>query len=183
MIALQVFPAPLLRLVLCGGGGLDPAWGPVLVHDMDGKPSIQALWDPARARILVHGCQRDPFNPGDAAEGWSLPLERSPWEARLATVAAWMLGFGPETRARVYANKDRALYFVASPLLFSSREPSQCTWYAEYGWRPEYLNEWRDNHHPLVTLTGLRLDLHPPAVALLLALYDVPEVRARAESV
>ena len=34
-IPLSTFPAPLLRLILCGGKGLAPAWGPLKHTDED----------------------------------------------------------------------------------------------------------------------------------------------------
>ena len=29
MTSLSTFPSPLARLILCGGGGLPPVWGPL----------------------------------------------------------------------------------------------------------------------------------------------------------
>ena len=37
MIALLTFHLPLLRLILCGGGGLPSAWGPLKHADEEDK--------------------------------------------------------------------------------------------------------------------------------------------------
>ena len=90
-IPLSTFPAPLLRLILCGGKGLAPAWGPLKHTDED----CETPWCPTFGAAIVSSDEgrgylhTDPINESD---GWSIPLDdASPWPARLALVSAWML--------------------------------------------------------------------------------------------
>jgi len=155
---LSVFPPALLRLILCGGGGLPTAWGPL-------EWGYLAPWNPARGEVVdpmfltIHDPLRDVGN-------WRLPLDH--WRARIEIVAAWMLGF--------YAFACTMRVDVGVQITFRMFEladtgPDVLCWDAETG---AAIGDGRD----LPTLPRHYL-IHDPAVALLLSLFDVPEIRAR----
>lgn len=175
MVSLTTFDAPLLRLILCGGGGLAGAWGPVLGHELDGTPRIPWLWDP-RIKCFVNGsCRRDPFDARDLREGWSLLLDdASPWPARLALVAAllasaWM----PSGAAAEVVLGECWLHLYT----YSGGASDVRSWACDNGGNIEPGAVRLD----LPTLST-HLAAHPSVVALLLALYDVPEIRAWVEA-
>lgn len=161
---LSSFPSQLQQLVLLGGGGLGPAWGP-LDHVADGR----YLWDghyiayPVNTRCFSRTVLRGPSQ-------WSLSLSSSsPWPARLALVAARLLcrQNPPVLAAHIEADEDMVrLYYFAGAM-----NGSRC-WYCRSG-------EDAGRIDNLPTLPA-HLIAHPPEVALLLALWDVEEVRARA---
>lgn len=168
---LSVLPAPLLRLVLLGGGGLGPAWGPMTVTD-DFYGRINCVWGNGWA-VGYAGYETDGrwrIGDGNAASISLFPS--SPWPARLALVAAHLLG-GEEIRgASVYLSDPWKV--VCAWLVDGDRE-SLC-WHTDTG------DELYCGGLCLPTLPA-HLAQHPPEVALLLALWDVPDVRARVEGV
>lgn len=165
----SVFPLPLLQLVLCGGKGLAPAWGPL--HHVHTHEDEVYPWDPVilAASSLPSHLRDD----GARIEMWSLPLNAdSPWPARLALVAAWMVGNSGGSSALIHAGINLTLMTVtARPSII------QAMWATESGLRLDSQVPW-----PHLPTLPTHLDAHPPSVALLLALYDVPEIRARVDA-
>lgn len=90
MIPLSTFPPALLRLILCGGGGLPPAWGPLAVSDLpDSAPFT--LWHGDPRGPLAKAPFRHTFVPMEVPEAWSLPLalhDRPDVAARVAAASA-----------------------------------------------------------------------------------------------
>ena len=168
---LSTFPAPLLRLILCGGKGLAPAWGPLLRNSQ-----VRWAWDPGRRCVQMYDDQPDGvtrwvMNPTFDQNGWSLPLDAdSPWPARLALVSAWMIGAGEVVAARILAGTPSGIVLEFWPI---NQQNDTSAW-----WRDDGTNGYRG---PDLRALPQHLQ-HPPAVALLLALYDVPEIRARMEA-
>lgn len=176
-IPLSTFPMPLLRLILCGGGGLSAAWGPLVNQHGDAYP-----WWPDEEGSLgfsdvpgEHGYYRAEVIR--AASGWSLPLNTSsPWPARLAMVAAWVVDqypeLGPIAGVEVAAEDEYLrVRILRHGCLYG------LDWLVSDGGNLEPGGEPLD----LPTLPT-HLAFHTPAVAILLALYDVPEIRARVEA-
>jgi hypothetical protein len=88
---LSLFPAPLLRLILCGDDVLPAAWGPLVdIYD-----ELTWTWGPWQA---VAYTDDDGFaRTGDvlaAPEFWRLPLAH--WSPRLAQVTARLLDLDDE---------------------------------------------------------------------------------------
>ena len=171
-IPLSTFPAPLLRLILCGGKGLAPAWGPLKHTDED----CETPWCPTFGAAIVSSDEgrgylhTDPINESD---GWSIPLDdASPWPARLAMVAAWMLG---RSGVGVWLGDNDV--FVTLNIATDRNTIVQVAWHRSTGQR--YMG---GVPAPSLPTLSQHLQAHPPAVALLLALYDVPEIRVRVES-
>ena len=171
-IPLSTFPAPLLRLILCGGKGLAPAWGPLKHTDED----CETPWCPTFGAAIVSSDEgrgylhTDPINESD---GWSIPLDdASPWPARLAMVAAWMLG---RSGVGVWLGDNDV--FVTLNIATDSNTIVQVAWHRSTGQR--YMG---GVPAPSLPTLSQHLQAHPPADALLLALYDVPEIRVRVES-
>lgn len=186
MIPLSTFPPALARLLLCGGGGLPAAWGPLF----DARDQMWP-WDAARRHVLQYddrpaGLIHWRSHPFSAPTGWSLPLEASPWPARMAVVAAWMLELqkGAPLGGRIFRRTEIEGFQATRLHLFR--------WDAPYTirWLPDGSAEFtRDDGRrwcrwPALNLPTLptHLTLYPPEVALLLALYDVPEIKARVEA-
>lgn len=180
---LSTFPSHLLRLILCGGGGLPPAWGPLA--DADGA---LCSWHPYRGEVFVSG-DYTTADPMLDVGSWSLPLDdASPWVARLATVAAWMLGRRHIIGTSVEVENDYHLIMLsvsmrahlggkndAEPMFMRGHVSHTMTW-GTHGAACDI------GAFDLPTLPT-HLAVHSPVVALLLALYDVPEIRARVHSV
>ena len=168
-ILLSTFPAPLLRLILRGGNGLPPAWGPM--HHVHTHEDEVYPWGPVSlAASSLPSHLRD-----DEAriEMYSLPLSAdSPWPARLALVAAWMVRHQQGVSMLIDGGVNLSLTTITERGGVASSSWSRPAGLCLNGQVP-----WP--HLP--TLTD-HLTTHPPAVALLLALYDVPEIRARVES-
>ena len=178
MVGLTTFEAPLLRLILCGGGGVPGAWGPLLHGGSGvlgcGDPNWgHWVWDPAMGAAVRPN--RAHTQVVDYAERWSLSLDpASPWPARLALVAAWLASaWMPSGAVAEVAICERWLHIYT----YSGGASDVRSWACDDG----------GNIEP----GAVRLDLptlpthlaaHPPVVALLLALYDVPEIRARVEA-
>lgn len=167
---LSTFPPPLARLILCGGGGLPGAWGPLIsLADAESEAPLQWPWDPTEARVHPQTGRGD-----DSAllypDRWRLPLAH--WRPRLALVAAWILGWTDVRAAHVQRHNQSILltFWTASADLVRGR-----TWGVYSGTSSTSANP------DLPTLPTYLRD-HDPAVALLLALYDVPEIRARVEA-
>lgn len=170
MTPTSVFPNPLLRLILCGGGGLSPAWGP-LHSDPNGPPWA---WNPHNRNALV-SCRT---NIGDydldgilaSARRWSLPLDpSSPWRGRLAMVAAWMCQ-RPAVGAWVGGND----HFLSLTILLSRGALIQPVWRAGLGTRHA-----GGAMAPDLPTLPTHLSTYPPEAALVLALYALPDVAAR----
>jgi len=178
-IPLSTFPAPLLRLILCGGKGLAPAWGPLKHTDED----CETPWCPTFGAAIVSSDEgrgylhTDPINESD---GWSIPLDdASPWPARLALVSTWMLDL-PCLAAQVQPETPELFFsLVMMPADPMAEELRFIAW----GNDGSEVNTDANGHHEcsLPTLPH-HLQTHPRTVAMLLALYDVPEIRARVES-
>ncbi len=169
-IMLSTFPAPVLRLILCGGGGLAPAWGP-----LQQGPSV-ATWDPTtqRAARVFDG---DAFSGREVLacpEAWSLPLDaESPWPARLALVAAWMM------RRLMKGAPELSVIDVDADVLFLTGICGMAGWRIATGSDDPDLCFYAAPNLPTLPQ---HLQTHPPAVALVLALWDAPEIRARIEA-
>lgn len=162
MVGLTTFEAPLLRLILCGGGGLPAAWGPLL------NLGYAAPWNPLRGEAVdpMFLAVRDPLA---APEHWSLPLDASsPWPTRLAAIAAWMVAGAAPPFATIH--HDLSGLVVLAQWRGPWHEPERWTWRCD--------GHAASASFDLPTLAQRR-STHPPVVALLLALYDVPEIRAR----
>lgn len=167
---LSTFPAPLLRLILCGGGGLVPAWGPL--RDQYG---YLWPWNPlARDVTWPRGDTGEGITPRPftSPEAWSLPLDPAThWPARLALVAAWMVGVGPVVSARARRGSFGGVVLEFWPV---NGGHDTSAW-----WRGDGTNGYRGPHLPTLPQ---HLQTHPPTVALVLALWDIPEIRARFEA-
>lgn len=159
-VLLNTFAFPLQRLILCGGGGLPPAWGP-LYNEESGIWTWNPLQgcavrpDTATRPVLIH------------TTGWSLPLDQdSPWSARLAMIAAWMIRPNLSIRGAHIWSRIHVMLDVYGP------DFQQMNIDPETG---EVAGEFTDATPWLKRLPTFHahLALHPPAVALLLALWDV----------
>ena len=173
MTSLSTFPLPLLRLVLLGGGGFAPAWGP-LFHTQRGLTAFDPWYSVPCGDHYV----RLPHPALSEVEGWSLPLDASsPWPARLAMVAAWVVEM-PAGFAVIGTDRIEGV----GPFLRLT------VWEGGTGHFPLYSVQWSclggagHGRRNLPTLPA-HLATRPPEVALLLALFDVPEIRARVEAV
>lgn len=108
---------------------------------------------------------------------WRLPLDH--WRPRLAVVAAWMLGI--ETPACYIQPETPDTYtglWCIDPNPLHTR-----TW--EIAWRPNGTGcdaGPREPVPPDLWSLPRHLLTHDPAVAILLSLYDVPEIRAKVEA-
>ena len=190
-IHLNAFPTPLLRLILCGGKGLAPAWGP-LAKDKQ----VRWMWDPWRQFVQMYddspvGITYWREYPAHAPESWSIPFDdASPWPDRLAMVAAYLTWL--DTSPKVLLNPPEFDMLAASiDLVFDEWEKGRVvalTRLAHRGPLPS-VHTWKWSaktgfcwgNGPRLTTLPEHLHTHP-TVAMLLALYDVPEIRARVES-
>lgn len=177
MTPLSTFPSLLARLVLCGGGGLPPAWGPI----QGGLFGSRWTWDPERGVAGIYGPEE--FRCGfhgvlECPETWHIPLDdASPWPARFAMVAAWMV-WQTVPVASVVSEKDG---YVRIDII--DRPHGWLTKTCAMAWRASdgaLYNRRRGDAH--LSLLPTHLAVHPPVAALPLALYDVPEIRARVEA-
>lgn len=175
MTSLTTFPSPLLSPILCGAKGLAPAWGPLACPDW----STQAYaWNPMTCDVTFpRGMSEEssgPPRPLVTPEAWSLPLDAaSPWPARLAMVAALMASaWMPEGVSAEVVLGECWLHLYT----YSGGVADIRAWACDDGGNIEPGAVGLD----LPTLPQ-HLQTHPPTVALLLALYDVPEIRARVE--
>lgn len=180
---MKTFPAPLLRLILSGGGGLPPAYGPVIRAD-----GQEFVWDGKSGRAFAVSVANGAVISDDltVVEGWRLPLcDGSPWLDRLAEMSSWMLTGEMLTGASIERSDPK---FFRSITLMGWRRTRD----GERGWGREYRWNWNpetgDDHdavlkssHLWLTLATLpaRLTTLPPVAALPLALHDLPEVAAR----
>lgn len=177
MTSLSTFPSPLARLILCGGGGLPPAWGPI----QGGLYGSRWTWDPERGVAGIYGPEE--FRCGfhgvlECPETWHLPLDAaSPWPARLATVAAWMVWQTVPVAAVVSETEGYVWIEMIDHRDGWLRKTCAVAWRMSDG--VCFGGRWGDVHLPTLPT---HLANHPPTVALLLALYDVPEIRARVEA-
>ena len=135
-----------------------------------GASCSNVMWNPwyecVTSDKLIEYC------PLEEPEGWSIPLDpASPWPARMAVVAAWMLGVQEIRGASLYWS-DVTILTCAS-LVDGDRE--------YLGWSAETGEEYYIGELNLPTLPS-HLNNHDPEVALLLALWDAPELRARVEA-
>jgi hypothetical protein len=164
---MKTFPAPLLRLILSGGSGLPPAYGPVIRAD-----GQEFVWDGKSGRAFAVSAANGAVISDDltVVEGWRLLLDgESPWLDRLAMVVAWMLK-RPAVGAWVGGND----HFPALTVLLPRGALLQSGWLATTGTRLDGFAAAPD----LPTLPA-RLATLPPVAAIPLALYDLPEVAAR----
>lgn len=197
-VLFTAFPAPLLHLVLRGGQGLSPAYGPL--KSRDGQ---RWTLDVSGFALRMPTTDGEPVRSGVPVlaqpDLWAFPFDdASPWPARLAAVLAWMLGFDPCTahlmlwenhasdlRAGVYEPTVRLDLLVKKPYRgggFNVAHVALC-------WRKATLEEdgWEsfgsDVPGPDLPTFPQRLQGHGQhTVAALLAAYDVPELNARVRS-
>lgn len=200
-VSLLTFPGPLLRLVLLGGGGLASACGR-LQHRDDERP--QAMWTWSEDAMAVELAVQTPTlkggwcedddrceagGPFEHPERWLLPLAPlSPWILRLAMVAAWMMRT-PRCGAAFVALGERGVNLGVVVLsLDGLPHYTMIGWWdrrtGEF-WRREIIGprliDKRDPADLILPTLPEHLEDHPPEVALVLALYDVPEIRTRIE--
>lgn len=181
-MTLSILPSPILRLVLLGGGGLAPAYGDLL--DPWGS---RWAWHPVE-RLALRGSVRGGAEVLGDTEKWSLDLSPgSPWPARLALVAALLSQSTLEPWLI-----DEAVAAKITYILAYRKQPPQfrveLAWWTGYSHRvywwgtlePDRLSVGIRPGLLLSTLAG-HLATHDSHAALLLALWDVPEVRARVE--
>lgn len=173
LVPFGLFHSPLLRLVLRGGGGLAPTYGPVVCRGSDAlghsDPNRgQWVWNPALDRAV---------RPDRAAAQvfadppvWAFPTDAPLWLAHLAQVAAWMLGHNAVSAA-VICDEHFITITMTMPRALLIRQ----TWRCQSG-------EWYGGPHApdLPTLLG-HLSAHPVEAALVLALYDVPKIKERVD--
>ena len=176
MVGLTTFEAPLLRLILCAGDGLAPAYGPLFGPRIGDMEQARFIWD-GEGIALLDGDDESVYGLLDAGrdlDGWLMPLDASPWPARLALVAAllasaWM----PSGVSAEVAICERWLHLYT------------------YSGGASDVRSWACNDGGNIEPGAVRLDLptlpthladHPPVVALPSALFDVPEIRARVEA-
>lgn len=172
--ALSTFESPLLHLILLGGGGLAPAWGPLT--DKHGKVWAwhpDKMWPLHSSQVVYAG------GPLSSPKLWSIPLDaESPWPARLAAAAAWMASLSPAIAAHV---STRADYIHLEAIGLSSTgwltKTYGIAWNTTSG--AELGAPWGK---PALTTLFSHLLEKAPVVALNLALFDIPEVRARVEA-
>lgn len=168
---LTVFPSSVLRAILCGGEGLPAAWGP-LSRPSDGVWT----WNPLTQRAIRPATIEQPAVLAQP-DGWTLPMEH--WRARLARVAAWMLGAVDVLAAAVVARPTGLSLWVWSKG-DEGVDPPEPTCYR---WALDgEADAGGGSFYDLPSLPVHMRD-HDPHTALLLALYEVPEIRARVEVV
>lgn len=168
---LDVFPDALRSLLLRGGDGLPCAYGPI--KSRDGH-----LWtlDPSGFALRMVMLDGEPIRSGvpvlERPELWFLPLDaESPWPARLALVAAWMASaWMPSGAFAEVILGDCWLHLYT----YSGGVADIRAWSCDDGGNMEPGAVRSD----LPTLPQ-HLQTRPPAVALVLALWDVPDIRAR----
>jgi hypothetical protein len=172
---LNIFANTLRHLILCGSGDLAPAWGPVLHTDPNDGPQVNTgewSWNPHEQRCVRR--ERAGYFIFDGDHRWSIPLDAaSPWAARLAVTAAWMLG---RSGVGVWLGDNDV--FLTLNIATERNTIIQVAWHRFTGRRST-------GSVPAPSLPTLPAQsaAHPPVVALLLALYDVPEIRARVDAV
>jgi len=172
---LNIFANPLRHLILCGSGDLAPAWGPVLHTDPNDGPQVNVgewSWNPHEQRCVRR--ERAGYFIFDGDHRWSIHLDAaSPWAARLPVIAAWILD-APSLAAWIGGND----FYVTLTIVTPNQALIQRIWGRRRGARCS-------GSVPVPDLPTLptHLAAHPPVVALLLALYDVPEIRARVDAV
>jgi hypothetical protein len=107
-------------------------------------------------------------------DSWAMSLDaESYWITRLAVTAAWML-----VRSGVGVWIGDNDVFLTLNIATDRNTIIQVAWHRSTGQR----------YHGSIPAPSLptlpaHLAAHPPVVALLLALYDVPEIRARVDAV
>ena len=158
---LSVLDPALSRLILCGGEGLHAAWGPLERDD-----GMLAVWSGTTGHAFNGYGQIDV--PPDR---WRLPLDH--WRARLALVAAHLIDQESDFAPRIMdlGDGEIGLAVVGGDIVY------RCWWAMGTGDMIDH-SDGLDRLPDLPTLPAHLRD-HDPAVALLLALYDVPEIRAR----
>lgn len=172
-VNLAVFPAPLLRLILRGGHGLTPAWGPLACPDWSTRAYV---WNPMAYDVTFpRGMSQEsggPPRPLVAPESWFMPLDDdSPWPARLAMISTWLVDPSRVMPSCVRDNGDDTISLIAW-------DGSDILWEARWTMGGVVVEPTDRPGLNLPTLAQ-HLQAHPLIVALPLALYDVPEIRAR----
>lgn len=179
-LTLATLPASLQRLVLLGAPGLPAAWGPLV----EGSGPVVWTFDANSGHALRPepdadgGCIVSYQSVLDSPKRWTLPLDpESPWRARLAVVAAWVLGMdeGPA--------KGLEPYGAAILRMAHSDYLNLCGWWGTSSGGPRHaeVERWAGllpRASDLPTLPQ-HLAAHPPEVALLLALWDAGVVQRR----
>ena len=179
---LSVFAPPLQRLILCGGNGLPAAYGPLGRYD-----GTVFIWNPmAEAALPADGLGAD-LHPLKIPACFVLPLDH--WRARLALVAA-LLVIRHNQRNRPAT--DPLLISASVDVVHDHWEQGSVvalTRFAHRGPLPSsYAWKWSaatgrcwEEAVALPTLPA-HLAQHDAYVATLLALFDVPEIRAQMEA-
>lgn len=173
---LTVFPSSVLRAILCGGEGLPAAWGPLECTHRFAASDGQWVWGEGHTlRPDRRGFGFDTLTRLGAH--WRLPLEH--WRARLARVSAWMLG-AVDVLAAAVVVRSTGLSLWVWPQGDEGADPPDPTCYR---WALDgEADAGGGSFYDLPSLPVHMRD-HDPHIALLLALYDVPEIRARVEAV
>lgn len=166
---LSVFAPPLQRLILCGGGGLPAAYGPLVRYD-----GTVFIWNPmAEAALPADGLGAD-LHPLKIPACFALPLDH--WRPRLALVAAVIL----LPRHRYLAAHIEADQQFVSLTRVRHTDHNRGLGMGDWTWSAQ-TGSTENAETPLPTLPA-HLARHDSHVATLLALMDVPEIRARVEA-
>jgi hypothetical protein len=176
---LNIVPAPLLRLILCGGGGLAPAYGPLTGPESGTCEPRRYVYDGVDDIALApeddesaHWMSRD--------DEWLMPLNaKSPWPARLALVAAWMVVPPMQRKYIAAANIEITPSSICLRVWLGGGEPINYEWDLQDA---EGACSWSGLLVPAPSTLPQHIQTHPPVVALVLALWDIPEIRARIEA-
>jgi hypothetical protein len=155
---LSLFPAPLLRLILCGDDVLPAAWGPLVP---DGSAADRWVWDGQGGRALKPDrISYDTASIVRLPSMWSLPLAH--WSPRLAQVTARLLDLDDEPARIDMRGRDGGRIGLSLwGTLIATWEVADGRAIADDFDAPD-----------LPTLPRLLTD-HAPEVALLLAVWEV----------
>lgn len=166
MIPTTLFPANLCRLILFGGGGLPPAYGPICAETRQPGAHAFGVWDGSRGSLHLNGQVEK-----TVSTDWFLPTtEQDPWPSRFAHVAAAMAFGGTWRSATIDA-------FAASVRLTAWTPGVERTTLWDLFGSPD------QGDLRLRTLVRHRQMIEWGNVALLLALYDVPAIKAHVDAV
>ena len=172
---LNIFEPALQRLILCGGGGLPAAYGPLVCvngYTWTLDASGYALRIPAGGQEPIRSALAVLALPAM----WTLPLDH--WRSRLALVAAWMIAPPMSLKYLAAARLDPTPDSICLRVWLGGGDTMTYEW-ALSG--DSGACSWAGRAVPLPHTLPVHLTQHEVHVALLLALYDVPKIRARLE--
>ena len=161
---LSVFEPPLQRLILCGGGGLPAAYGPLVRYD-----GTVFIWSPTTETAHPADGLGADLHPLKIPACFVLPLDH--WRARLALVAVGVLFQHRPRFAQVCPQVDGCILLAVYAGPF--HEPGRHLWSLTGGGDAAARN---------IPALPAHLTAHDPHVAVPLALWDVPDIRARVEA-